>query len=886
MKNSMVLTAGLPVLSAFGKTGSDVLAAPGPLTVPLRWLDKQAPVAGGGVTWGVPWPKGIIKKDEFILEDADGKAIPQQSWPLAWWPDGSLKWSAHAISLQQQPPAQLLLKPGKQKSFTNTIKTENNATSIRIDTGVIQCELAKKGNVLVNYIRHKGRDIATGGKLVLLNSTDPDAAAVTRSTFEGDIEKISLEQNGPLRAVVKIEGKHTGGGRAWLPFIVRLYFYQGSAAIRVMHTIVFDGDEQKDFITGLGLRFTVPLKDELHNRHVRFCGENQGVFAEAVRGLTGLRRDPGEATREAQVNGKATPDAATFPAAVKDRLQYIPAFGDYTLSQITADGFTIQKRTGKGFGWVSSAFGKRAAGLAYLGTPQGGIALGIRNFWQSHPAQLDIRNAATDNGEITAWLWAPDAPAMDLRFYHDGMGQDTFPKQREGLEITYEDYEPGFGTAMGVARTSELQLHILPATPANAELAAIANTIQQPPVLSFSPEHWRRAGVFGSCWSLPPTTSPATERVEKELDFFFNYYHQQVEQRHWYGYWNYGDVMHSYDADRHQWRYDVGGFAWDNSELSTDMWLWYYFLRSGRADVFRMAEAMTRHTGEVDVHHLGRFAPLGSRHNVQHWGCSAKQLRISTATNRRFYYYLTGDERVGDLMREQIDAAKTLRDIVPGRKIGAPQGNPEGDYATVSFGTDWGSLAAAWLTEWERTGNTVAKDRLLNSMQTIAAQPNGFFTGGSQMELATGKFKISNAFSVSHLSAAFGLPEICLELIDVVKNPAFEKAWLQYCTLYNASAEEQQAALGKSLGKLNLRQGHARLTAFAANRKKDPALAARAWKEFINAPGDLRNTTPAVKKLAGPEVLNPIDEAEGVSTNAVAQWGLTAVFMLEYLQAP
>lgn len=54
------------------------------------------------------------------------------------------------------------------------------------------------------------------------------------------------------------------------------------------------------------------------------------------------------------------------------------------------------------------------------------------------------------------------------------------------------------------------------------------------------------------------------------------------------------------------------------------------YLRSGRADVFRFAEAMTRHTGEVDVYHLGEWRGLGSRHNVQHWGCSAKQLRIST----------------------------------------------------------------------------------------------------------------------------------------------------------------------------------------------------------------------------------------------------------------
>ena len=39
----------------------------------------------------------------------------------------------------------------------------------------------------------------------------------------------------------------------------------------------------------------------------------------------------------------------------------------------------------------------------------------------------------------------------------------------------------------------------------------------------------------------------------------------------------------------------------DNTELASNMWLWYNFLRTGRADIWRMAEAMTRHTAEVDA---------------------------------------------------------------------------------------------------------------------------------------------------------------------------------------------------------------------------------------------------------------------------------------------
>jgi hypothetical protein len=586
------------------------------------------------------------------------------------------------------------------------------------------------------------------------------------------------------------------------------------------------------------------------------------------------------------VAGKATPADEQLPESVSKRLQYIPAFGNYTLFQPTPDAFEIQKQTTAGHSWLQSAYGHRSAGTGYLGTAAGGMAFGIRNFWQSHPAQLDIRNADKENGEVTLWLWAPHAQPMDLRFYHDGMGQDTYAEQLEGLEITYEDYEPGFGRPYGVARTSEMQLWALPATPANAELASIARQIQSPPVLLPTPAYLAASEVFGGAFSLPDRTVPQKEKIEKQLDFYFDYYKNQVEARHWYGFWNYGDFMHAYDTDRHVWKYDVGGFAWDNSELSTDIWLWYYFLRTGRADAFRIAEAMTRHTGEVDVHHIGLFAPLGSRHNVMHWGCSAKQLRISTATNRRFYYYLTGDERVGDLMREQINAVQTLQTIVPVRKVNtaAPKNTENSDLATVSFGTDWGAVAGAWLTEWERTQDKAIRDKLLNSMHTIAAQPHGFFTGSSLLNLKTGAFQAEpgGKISVSHLSAVFGLAEVCYELTSLVDDQAFRKAWLDYCRLYNATPGEQKQALGESLKKLNLQQGHARLTAFAAKVSGDKKLGQRAWEEFFRGQGGTRAAVDHTTAVGAPDVLNPLQEAPQVSTNGVAQWSLAAIQCLAF----
>ncbi|QYM77729.1 Tat pathway signal sequence domain protein [Horticoccus luteus] len=890
------LAAAAAQLFASSRAAASPVSAPAaplrlpPGAAPVRWLDGKTPGETIGNTWGVSWPRGQYPRDtKFALRAVGGEAVPVQSWPTAYWPDGSLKWTAHAVPADAKPAEAFELSAGEPALPSRPLTTTTNADTITVATGVIEAVIARRGDVLVKTIRRDGRDVLKQGRLVLQRQDKPDAGVAIES-FTGRIEKVTVEQAGPVRAVIKIEGRHAAvaGTREWLPFIVRLYFYAGGEAVRMVHTIVHDGDEQKDFIRGLGVRFEVPMRGALYDRHVRFSGQDAGLFAEAVQGITGLRRDPGVAVREAQVAGRATPPLETWSPAVSQRLQYVPAFGDWTLFQSTADGFEIRKRTREGFTWIGPARGQRAGGLGYVGTPQGGAAFGVRHFWESYPAQFDLRGATTAEAEVTMWLWAPEAGAMDLRGYHDDMGEDTYAKQTEALEITYEDYEPGFDRPEGVARTSELFLWALAATPTRERLVELAGVVREPPVLLTTPAHLHLCQVFDGLWAPVDRSTPARAAVEDQLDWYFDFYHGQREQRRWYGFWNFGDVVHTYDADRHEWRYDVGGFGWDNSELSTDLWLWLFFLRTGRADVFRFAEAMTRHTGEVDVHHLGRFAPLGSRHNVLHWGCSAKQLRISTAANRRYYYYLTADERVGDLMREQIEAVRALVRIQPGRKLPAArhagdlarETPSDADHAGVGFGTDWGAISAAWLTEWERTGDPKIRDRLVASMRTIGQQPRGFFTGAGIMDLDTGAFAISKSdkVSVSHLSAVFGLVEVCAELIQLLDVPEFKKAWLDYCELYNASPEEQQRRLGQPLHGLNLQQGHSRLTAYAAKLTGNPALAKRAWREFFRGQGGIRRRGKlAAVRVTGPAVLRPVDEADFVSTNATAQWGLAAM---------
>ncbi|MDT7789152.1 MAG: hypothetical protein QOF58_7571 [Pseudonocardiales bacterium] len=873
-------------LAASAATGGAAAAAaePGEPTE-VHWLEDGVPAEMTGVTWGLPWPKGHLRPDQsFGLRTPDGTAVPVQTWPIGYWPDGSLKWSAHAIAAGAPAAEKYLLAPGPAAAPAKAVTVSRQAGRIVVDTGVLRCVLNRGGQVLIDTVSRVGKVVARKGELVCLHQNGPDEfderGDRRRERYTGEVHRVTVEQSGPVRAVVRIEGKHRAQrqSRAWLPFTIRLYFHAGAENFRMVHSFVFDGKAENDFIRGLGVRFQVPLPDDPHNRHVRFASADGGLFTEAVRGVTGLRRDPGAAVRAAQVAGRATPDVSTWDTRVSSRLHLVPAWGDYTLSQLTADGFEIRKRTRSGCGWVHAAAGTRAGGFGYVGGVSRGFAFGMRDFWQTHPTQLDIRGAAGESAEVTVWLWAPDARPMDLRFYHDGMGMDTHPEQLEGLEITYEDYEPGFGDPYGVARTIELMFWALDATPSAERLAAQAAVVCTPPLLVASPRRMRAAGVFGD-WSPVDRSTPAKAVIEDRLHFLLDFYRDQVEQRRWYGFWDYGDVMHTYDNDRHEWRYDVGGYAWDNSELSTDLWLWYSYLRTGRADIFRMAEAMTRHTGEVDVYHLGKYADLGTRHGVQHWADSAKQLRISTAANRRFLYFLTADERVGDLMRDLVDADRTFLVLDPLRKIRTEPYEPDPKALAVGLGTDWGALAAAWFTEWERGGDPIARTKLIKTCTAIGKLKNGFVTGEGTYDLTTGQFATDTvAVSVSHLSAVFGLAELCSEIIAAAELPEFERAWLQYCTLYNGTAAEQIAAVGQSFGSLNLKQAHARLTAYAAAKTGNPALAARAWTELERGEAGYPANSPwRSTRITGPAVLNPVDEATWVSTNATAQYGLAAI---------
>ena len=156
--------AAVPAASLLDTRSTAVADVP---EVKLSWLEGK-PTTAAVTTWGTPWPKGAVPADQaFALKAADGSAVPVQSWPTAYWPDGSLKWSAHAIAVDA-PAESYTLGPGTAAAPQQPVTVKNEKTYVDVDTGVIKTRIRKSGSELISHIWRGDVLIARKGQLVNL----------------------------------------------------------------------------------------------------------------------------------------------------------------------------------------------------------------------------------------------------------------------------------------------------------------------------------------------------------------------------------------------------------------------------------------------------------------------------------------------------------------------------------------------------------------------------------------------------------------------------------------------------------------------------------------------------------------------------------------------
>ncbi|MBB5194780.1 exo-rhamnogalacturonan lyase family protein [Anaerocolumna cellulosilytica] len=836
----------------------------------------------GYTTWGCMWEKGHCTLETgFILKNEAKVQVPMQSRVTAYWPDGSVKWTSHtADAARLGDSIEVLI--GSESEKKEKIELKRSEEKLTVLAGSMVVTLALKGNELFQTAAYEGKTYLADATPVLMleePSVWEGNPVKIEKKYTPRITEVTVEEEGELQVILKYTGHHElVTGEEKIPFHIRMKIGLNSPRLDFVHTFYYDGDEEKDFLKGLGIRFHSPLKGELYNRHVRFMGDN-GVFHESLAQLLTWRPRIPEDIYKRQVKGQLLVLEGEDKKLVDTVMKAMPFWSEYDLCQDSASHYLIRKKIkDENCCYLDSLHGNRTEGGAAFGSEQGSVLFSIRDFWEKYPSGYTFKNLDTDVCEATIWFWSPKAETMDFRHYAN----------RGYNQVYYEGYDYKGATPYGIACTSECSVKVSDKLiPSDKEITQFAQNVKQPVQYIGTPEFYHRMKAFGY-WSLPTRNTQTENWLEEQLERAVAFYAMEVKQRNWYGMFNYGDFMHTYDKERHQWRYDMGGYAWDNTELVPTLWLWYAFMRTGREEIFTLAEKLSRHASEVDVYHLGKYKGLGSRHNVRHWGCPCKEARIAMAAHHRFYYYLTGDRRFEDIFEELKDNEMTFLNKDP---LGDFYAKEEMVYKShARSGPDWSSLCANWMTRWERFNDKKYRDKITTGIEDIKKAPLKLISGPDfEFDPASVRLRYigENAAGGTHLQICMGAPQVFMELADLLEDEEWKKMIADYGRFYYLPREEQIKESGGIIGKreFSLPFMAAAMGAYGANYLKDDTLAERTWRILLQTLISEGNHDGfKEQQIENKGNQKTLIEIPWITTNFVAQWCLNVIVVLAFIR--
>ena len=842
----------------------------------------------GYAQFGSMWKRGEVRECRFRVFGENGKEIPLQSRTAAFWPDGSIKWAFHiADSRLMGRNAEIL--PGEGKVFEGKAECRRDQEGWSFETDGFSVRIPSCGREIFRDLRMSGRVMVKEAYLRLImerRTCSRQGRLRMQTLYQGSsmVTEAVMEDAGPLMWSFCLRGMHCldETGERMIPFIVRLRLYHDTARVDIQHTFLFDGKEQEDFLKGIGIVLDCPQKGDTFDRHVRF-GTDYGTFHEAVsQMLVWDHKHPGRIYEE-QMKGMALAGGGLLSGEETDRLRKTarncPVWDRFQLFQDSDSHFRIRKKTDEeGCCFLDALHGTRAKGTMAFGSRNGSMMAGMRDFWQKYPSGLEVSGLSSDMAEGVIWIYTPETEAYDYRHY----------SRRAYAETCYEGF-PDFGaTPYGIANTNDCSLEFRDEMiPAEDTLEAFGSSVAEPPVYFGDPEYYHALRAFGF-WSLPSRRTETERWLEDQLDKAIEFYKKEVEIRHWYGFYDYGDVMHTYDAFRHIWRYDIGGYAWQNTELMPTMWLWLAFLRTGRSDILKLAEAMTRHSSDIDTFHLGALKGLGTRHGVRHWGCPCKEIRIGMAGHYRYHYYLLCDRRMEDVFEDGKDADFALADMDPLRYAYEKSSCTLPTHARS--GPDWSAMVSNWMTQWERTLDDAYLKKIQTGMRDIEAAPLGLISGPDfEYDPSTGHLGYigESATGGTHLQIALGGPQIWMELAELLDDDEWREKIAEYGRFYYLSEQEKQKESGGLTDKRKFLYPimAAAMAAYGASFFQDAKLARRTVMYVLRAliPGkDHSGFSSEKKENCGNQ--QELSEIPWISTNFVSQWCLNVIMILDFIR--
>ncbi len=259
------------------------------VTEPAGVSRSQAAIRGG-----VPFPQGMLQPTDTLgLYDAETEAqLPLQTRILSVWPDGSVRWLL--VDTQSDLPGQTTRRVALRRTETTAeigtpLEVSEVGDTIQITSGNLSVEVPTNYGGLIHRAsldgqeliapptdaRDRGPYVTTSGTTyfgaLLTDAASPSAGdpILTFLAYNGQGGMpaaeyhlrdpwqldVLIEEQGPLRSVVRVSGAHLDeGGESSSFFVTRLHFLRGKTDIEVEHTWIFTGEGNNDQIAGYGVK--------------------------------------------------------------------------------------------------------------------------------------------------------------------------------------------------------------------------------------------------------------------------------------------------------------------------------------------------------------------------------------------------------------------------------------------------------------------------------------------------------------------------------------------------------------------------------------------------------------------------------------------------------
>jgi hypothetical protein len=594
---------------------------------------------------GVPFQRGLVfDAGELIALDQNSRTIPSQCRVLASWPDGSVKWMLVDMLVSAKANEHVVISLQRQASVANAAQANNTpaltvaeeAGRIVVNTGAGQFGVARDAFGPLRSVRINSTDLlATTGSDVRLRTADG-------VEYSQVIDCLRLEEGGPVRASILVEGGFAHGGRR-LPvlFKSRLIFYADSTRVRMEFQIrnpraAHHPGGLWDLGDGGSCQFA-DLSVRLHPRAV-------------ARGVQWYVEDPGQAQRE---------DSACF-SLYQDSSggenwnspNHVDARGKATVS---FPGYRVT--VGSGSERKSVSEGRRASPYLRVSFESGWIAATIKDFWQNFPKALRV-----DDGKLSIGL---------------------FPSESQsGFEL----------------QGGEQKRHIVFLDFGEYDREPVIPSMQNPLVASIDPSWVEQTEAilwFGTT---------AQEEDQHYLKYINNIiegpdsFFRKREVVDEYGWRNFGDLYADHEAIHH--RGPKPMVAHYNNQYDFIYGALVQFLKTGDSRWQRLMENAAEHTIDIDIYHTDQDRPAynhGLFWHTDHYQDAA------TCTHRTYsrknaagaygggpsnehnytsgllhYYYVTGDSEAANAVVELADwviamddGAKTILGLVDDGPTGA-----------------------------------------------------------------------------------------------------------------------------------------------------------------------------------------------------------------------